>query len=148
MRTAICTKAGNQKRRPEDKILKAVRAVFFYISISVLLLIIFACSENKKTDAKDNSEPSKNSNFEIVYKKTWGLTDVYMCYTQTNDYDKMKEYGTKLVEDKKVAFVYFYDNKNKVKDIRKYKDLDDALPDSGYVAKLDKSPGFGIQFEK
>jgi hypothetical protein len=111
------------------------------ISLLLSLIFLFSCTEN--TPVK------KNPNIEIVYEKIYGVnTGLYMCFTKTKDMDEMRSYGTQLVENYKVAFVFFYDNKNKIRDIRNYKHLDDALPDDGYIARLDKSPGFGIEFEK
>lgn len=119
------------------------------LSVSAVLLLLTSCSNNSSEKKHtDNSSQVKSEKYEIIAQKKFGITDLYFCFVSSNNVDELRNAAESLMTNSKVAFVYFYTDKNKIKNISNSTDLLSALPEDGFIAKFDKSPGFGIQYEK
>ena len=125
------------------------RNKFLLNSILATVLFLTASCNNSNNEQKSNNDSQSNKkNFEIITQKRFGISDLYFCLVPESNVDEMRNITESLTANSKVAFVYFYTDKAKIKDISGATDLLTALPENGYVAKFDKSPGEGIKFEK
>lgn len=117
------------------------------IFVAILFLITNCNSSNNEQKKEENTVQTPEKKFEIITQKRFGITDLYFCLVPSANVDEMRSITESLAANSKVAFVYFYTDKSKIKDIGSANDLLSALPDNGYVAKFDKSPGEGIKYE-
>lgn len=125
------------------------KKVISTLSVSLTLILLTSCSNNSSEKKNTDNSSSVNSNkFEIIAQKKFRITDLYFCLVPDDNVDEMRNIAGSLMTNSKVAFVYFYTDKNGIKDISNSTDLLSALPEEGFIAKFDKSPGFGIQYEK
>jgi hypothetical protein len=112
---------------------KALKAISIVILSIIILPSLFA--QNGKTNKNTNT-------YEIVYQKKFGLTVITMClFTDLSD-NSMVDIGKKIVGNSKFSWVFFYNDKTKIKNINKSTDAIDAMPADGFYAKYSNEYGF------
>jgi hypothetical protein len=84
--------------------------------------------------------------YEIVAQKHFGasgISSVTMCAVSTTDQKRLQEIGKRLVGNNQLAFVYFYSDRNNVKDIGSARYVSEAAPADGFIAQY--TIGGGLQ---
>lgn len=108
------------------------------IMIGALMFFCFSC-RNSTSEKKTEKE---KDNYEIVYQKKFGMTDIIMCFVSDTNDATLKDIGSNIIGNSKIAFVFFYTDKSKIKDINQSSDALDAMPSDGYVAEYSTENGF------
>lgn len=108
------------------------------VMVGSLMIFCFGCGT---PNSKNKTEKEKKT-FEIIYQQKFGMTIVTMCLISDSSQATLRSIGREIIGSNQFAAVYFYTDKNKVKDIRKCTDALDAMPEDGYIAEYTTMTGF------
>ncbi len=110
-----------------------------YYLLALLIGIMFTISFTNCNSNKDKG----NLSYEIVSQNTYGNTNIIYCTVKDTNETKLIRIGEELClkNKNKLTYIYYYLDKNKIKDISKSDNLYDAIPKDGFDAHYTRALG-------